>query len=137
MLDRGPKHGPPPHRLVYRGGGNVHVHLPIVRSGRGVLARAVQVLELAALSGGWRQLAVARRPASEHVTSIRCGVSRKMISARKVWSSSQPPEAATGMVSPWSSAGADTAQSPVPTGSVPTGNVRELAASLRRICQPS
>ena len=63
--------------------------------------------------------------------SIRCGVSRKMTSARNVRSSSQPPEAATGMVSPWPSAGADTVHS-----LAPTPKVSELAGSMRVIWAP-
>jgi hypothetical protein len=63
--------------------------------------------------------------------SIRCGVSRKMISARRVPSPSQPPEAATGMIEPSRSAWSETAQAPAPTGTV-----RALDRSARVSCQP-
>ena len=44
----------------------------------------------------------------------------------------QPPEAATGMVSPWRSAWSETIQPPLPTG-----KVSALPGSMRLICQPS
>lgn len=50
--------------------------------------------------GGWRQVASAACDGSVAVMSMRCGDSRKMTSTRRVWSSSQPPEAATGIASP-------------------------------------
>src|SRR4029453_13197792 len=66
--------------------------------------------------GIWRHAASAVHAGSEQAMSRRCGDSRKMTSTRTVRSSSQPPDAATGTASPWRSRGAETNQSPAPTG---------------------